>query len=115
MLGEDLRHFLAGGDVAHEREVGVTGVEALIRGGLRGDRTGERRDGREGQKKNDDEQRIQTSGHGTTSLVSSTTTASRLSGSKRVARWGRGSRVVVQTARDPRPASCDPIRKLVGS
>jgi hypothetical protein len=45
MSGEDGGHRIIGGDVADDREVGATGLEALVCSGLRRNGTSEHRDG----------------------------------------------------------------------
>ena len=46
--GQHGRDLLVGRDIADDGQIGLTGVEALIRGGLRRNGTGERGDRREG-------------------------------------------------------------------
>src|SRR5687767_6599739 len=60
--GEHGRDLLVGRNCADDGQVGITGVDALIRRCLRGNRTGERGNGREGQEKNNYEEDV-FSGH----------------------------------------------------
>src|SRR6185503_21189874 len=64
------RDLLVRGDAANDREVRFTRIEALIRRGLRWDRTGECGDRRKGQEKGNDKENgnRQTFGHEQTSF-----------------------------------------------